>query len=108
MAPIRPILALKEANGHRSPYSSHYLADAIKAKYTEKIKENESTWKEMISVGQLIALFIEGKQILDWNPYAQAYTPRKLKTHRPEQDQGSKLHAGLLHDVAGQVGFVKP
>jgi len=30
-APISPFLALKEKNGEKSPYSSHYLADAIKA-----------------------------------------------------------------------------
>ena len=85
MAPLAPILKLRESNGHKSPYSRHYLADAIKAKYSEKIKENESSWREMVSVGQLIALFIEGKQILDWNPYTQAYTPRKLKRTDPNK-----------------------
>lgn len=84
-APIKPLLALREPNGHKSPYSRHYLADAIKAKYKEKIKDNEASWKEMVSVGQLIALFIEGKQILDWNPYTQAYTPRKLKRTDPNK-----------------------
>jgi hypothetical protein len=84
-APVKPFLALAETNGHRSPYAKHNLAEAIKEKYQEKLKENEQSWKEMISVGQMIALFIEGKQQLDWNPFSNAWTPRKLSHSDPNK-----------------------
>jgi len=85
MAPIRPFLALKETNGHNSPFSTHYIAEAIREKYQTLVKQDETSWREMISTGQLIALFIEGKQILDWNPYSGQYTPRKLKRTDPSK-----------------------
>lgn len=84
-APLKPLLALREPNGDKSPYSSHYLADAIKEKYSDYIKRDEPTFREIISVGQMTALFIEGKQILDWNPYTQSFTPRKLKNSDPNK-----------------------
>lgn len=85
MAPSKPILALREKNGHKSPFSQHYITDALKAKYSDLIKYKESTFREIINVGQMTALFIEGKQILDWNPYTQTYAPRKLKNSDPNK-----------------------
>lgn len=90
-APVKPLLALTEKNGHNSPYASHYFADAIKAKYNELIKYKESTFREIINVGQMTALFIEGKQILDWNPYTQTYAPRKLKNSDPNKIKAVNL-----------------
>jgi hypothetical protein len=84
-APIKPFLALQEANGDKSPNSSHYIADAIKEKYQTYVKKNDSAFREMISVGQMIALFIEGKQVLDWNPYTTSWTPRKIARSDPNK-----------------------
>jgi hypothetical protein len=84
-APVKPFLALAEKNGDTSPYSKHYIADAIKEKYQTYVKKNDSSFREMISVGQMIALFIEGKQVLDWNPYTNAWTPRKVSRSDPNK-----------------------
>jgi len=85
MAPLKPLLALKERNGDKSPNSSHYLTDALKEKYTGLLKTNEKARKEMIAAGQLVALFIEGKQILDWNPFTNAYSPRTPRKSDPNK-----------------------
>lgn len=84
-APRKPFEKLQEKNGHNSPYSSHYITDAVREKYNSLIEEDKQSWNEIISVGQLTALFIEGKQILDWNPYTNVYTPRKLKRTDPQK-----------------------
>lgn len=76
---------LQERQGDKSPYSKHYITDAIREKYNSLVKKDEGSWNDMISVGQMIAYFIEGKQILDWNPYTNAYTPRKLKRTDPNK-----------------------
>jgi len=85
LAPLKPLLALKESNGDKSPGAQHYLAQALKEKYDSLMKQNEKAWKEMYAVGQMIELFIEGKQILDFNPYTNVYTPRKLKNTDPNK-----------------------
>jgi len=83
LAPRKPLESLTDSSN--SPYSQHYITDAIREKYNTLVKMNESSWREMISTGQLIALFIEGKQILDLNPYTQQYSPRKLKASDPNK-----------------------
>jgi hypothetical protein len=84
-APTRPLIELRERNGDKNLGARHYITDALKEKYSDLIKREDKSWREMISIGQLIALFIEGKQILDWNPYTNAYTPRKLKGNDPNK-----------------------
>ncbi len=84
LAPVKPIQKLAEGAAD-SPYAKNYLTDSIKAKYQELLARDERSRKEMIANGQLIALFIEGKQILDWNPYTQAYSPRNLRRTDPNK-----------------------
>lgn len=81
LAPLRPLLKLREHNKN----TSHYIADALKEKYSHFIKKDEKSWREMIGRGQQIALFIEGQQILDFNPFTQSYAPRKLKKTDPNR-----------------------
>ena len=65
MAPVKPLLSLKE----RSPQSSSYIADAVREKFNHYLNLQKSVWEEMFSVGELIDLFIQGKQLLRPNPY---------------------------------------
>jgi hypothetical protein len=64
-APIKPLLSLKE----RSPQPSSYIADAIREKFNHYLNQNKSVWEEMFGVGEMIDLFIQGKQLLRPNPY---------------------------------------
>lgn len=62
------------------------MTDALRAKYKEKMSIDKRTWREMLGVGQMIALFIEGKQQLFFNPFSKTYAPVEIKTasaHRP-------------------------
>lgn len=83
LAPAKPIMKLQEKNGHKSPYRHHDITAQVREKYQERMKQDEPTWREMILAGQFVGLFIEGKQILDLNPYTNQYTVRKQSRHDP-------------------------
>ena len=82
-APAAPIEQLKEKGA--KPTSDHYVAEALKEKYDHYIKYEEQTFREIVLVGQMTALFIEGKQILDWNPYSRSFVPRKVTNSDPNK-----------------------
>lgn len=64
-APVKPLLTLKE----RDPQPSSYIADAVKERFNHHLNKDKPTWDEMFSVGEMIDLFIQGKQMLRPNPY---------------------------------------
>lgn len=107
-APIKPLLALKETNGHNSPYAQHYIADAIREKYQEYVKKDEMSWREMISVGQMIALFIEGKQILDWNPFTYSWTQAKTSQYNPQNIKAVNFMQYYCTNWQGKWGSSNP
>src|SRR5688572_8170490 len=66
LAPVRPLIKLGE--GDKNPASA--LDDAIRERFSHYLKQEESTWKEMISAGEEVANFISGKQFLMPSPYS--------------------------------------
>jgi hypothetical protein len=90
-APTKPFIKLEERQGDKSPYASHPITEQIKKKYEERIKENESSWREMILNGQLIALFIQGKQLLSYNPYTHSYVVTKGSKTDPSKIKAMNL-----------------
>lgn len=67
-APLKPFLRLREGS-----QTSHYVCDALKERFSHYIGLDRSVRNEIISVGQLIALFIEGKQLLAQDPFSGGY-----------------------------------
>lgn len=66
LADIKPLLKLGE--GDKTPSSS--LTDAIKERFSHYLKQEESTWKELINAGEEVANFMAGKQFLMPSPYS--------------------------------------
>lgn len=64
-APIKPLLRLQR--GGFAPAS--YVADAIKAKFQHYHQYNKDVKREIDNVGQLVSLFINGKQYPVYSPW---------------------------------------
>ncbi len=91
LAPKKPMEKLTEKNGHKSHLSDANITKQVRDLYNDRIKRDESTWKEMILAGQLVGLFIEGKQLLDLNPYTNQYTVRKASRNDPTKIKAMNL-----------------
>jgi len=66
LAPIKPLLKLGE--GDKKPQAA--LDEAIKERFQHYLKQEQSTWDEMIKAGEEVAHFISGKQFLMPSPYS--------------------------------------
>jgi hypothetical protein len=64
-APVEPLLRLKR--GGTKPNSR--IADVLKERFTHFYKKDKEPFREIINVGQLVSLYINGKQFLARNPY---------------------------------------
>lgn len=65
LAPLDPLMRLQE-----SPGKTHYVCDAIKERFTEYIKREDATRRELIAAGEMVGHFMQGDQIIEPNPYA--------------------------------------
>lgn len=79
-APLEPILKLRERTGQ----PQHYLADALKERFLNYLRRDEAVRREIIQVGQVTQLFIEGKQVFTIDPYTRM--PRALPFEQQDQD----------------------
>jgi len=91
-APLKPLLKLQEG----SKAASHPITDALKERFKHYKKMQEEVWREIYSVGQMTALFIEGKQLLMPNPYTGGW--RVLKPSR--EDESTKRAMNLMQFYA--------
>ncbi len=66
LAPLKPLLELRD--GVKKP--SHYICDALKERFQNYLERDKSVRNEMVAVGQEIAYFIEGKQLLARAPFS--------------------------------------
>ena len=79
-APLDPILKLRERTGQ----PVHYISDALKEKFQHYVRVDETVRRELIQVGQLVQLHIEGKQIYTIDPFT--YLPRAIPFERQDPD----------------------
>lgn len=79
-APVKPLV---EARDTDTP-SKGWIHDALREKYKDKMSERKTTWRSMLGVGQMIALFMEGKQKLVYNPFSKSYAPVEVKTNHAD------------------------
>ena len=86
-APSQPLLKAKDT---QTPQST-YVSDALRAKYTDLMSQDKKTWREILGVGQLIALFIEGKQRLFFNPFSKTYAPVELKSNDAQRPRAMSV-----------------
>jgi hypothetical protein len=82
-APVKPLQQL----GQREA-TSHYVCDAIRERFLHYSKLEEPTRREFIASGELLAKFIQGDQILERNPFNDAWMVIK-----PKRKDGSVARA---------------
>lgn len=68
-APLKPLTDLKR--GAKKPSSR--IADALKERFNHYHRKDREVFKEIVNVGQLTALMIDGKQFLARDPYSGAW-----------------------------------
>ncbi len=91
LAPLEPFRRLREGGAHK-----HYVCDALKERFEHYIEVDKSVRNEIISVGQLISLFIEGKQLLARDPFTGGW--RTLQPRR--EDHTTKRSLNLMQFYA--------
>lgn len=64
-APLKPLTELQR--GGKKP--STYLQKALSERFKHFKKKDEQPFREIVNVGQLVSLFMNGKQFLAQNPY---------------------------------------
>lgn len=82
-APLEPLLRLSEA-----PAKTHYVCDAIKERFSEYIKREDSTRRELIAAGELVGHMIQGDSILERDRYSDSW----IVLH-PKKKDGSAQRA---------------
>lgn len=83
-APLEPLLRLKR--GGFKPAS--YLQKAIQELFQDLHRRDSLPWREINNVGQLVALFLDGKQFLARNPFDGSWgvlpiSPATMDDRRP-------------------------
>ena len=77
LAPLAPLLKL----GEGSKDASTSFDEAIKERFLHYRDLEKATWEEMISSGEEVAMFIQGKQFLMPNPFrAGGWLPYKVNS----------------------------
>lgn len=79
-APLTPLLSLQN---DPNP-AQHYVQDALKERLKHYLGLEKDVWREIYNVGQLIDLFVQGKQIVRKNPITGLY--RALTPLNEDQD----------------------
>src|SRR5690349_21131476 len=64
-APTKPLLELKR--GAKKPNS--YISKALQERFTHFHRKDKQVFREIVNVGQLVSLYMNGKQFLARNPY---------------------------------------
>lgn len=85
LAPVRPLIQL--AGGDKKP--SHPIQDALKERFQHYMQMQESVFREIYLVGQLIDLFIQGKQRLRRSPYNNEWVIAPVKNENTWDNQGA-------------------
>lgn len=70
-APVGPLLQLRT-----DPKRPNKFKDALKEIKNHYERVDKAAWEEVYRAGQLVDLFIQGKQIVRQNPYNGVYIPR--------------------------------
>lgn len=94
LADVKPLLQIGE--GDKKPSST--LTDAIKERFQHYHKQEDPTWREMISAGEEVALFMQGKQFLMPNRFIPgAWLPYKVNPNSASETERRALSMMQYH-----------
>src|SRR5690242_15434480 len=81
LAPLKPLLELRR--GAKKPDSR--IAKAIKERFDHKIRKDKDVFREIHNVGQLVNLFLNGKQFLVRSPIDGSWGALPIKGVNQDQ-----------------------
>lgn len=87
-APLDPLVAVKNKEKNAK---SHYLTDALRERYEHYISLDRETWNDLISVGHMTSLFIQGKQNLKWNGLTKSFYSAPVQKSAPDKNRVTPL-----------------
>lgn len=85
-APLKPFTDLRDKLSDKS-VQDHYLNKQIKEKYDTLMAQDKQAWREKIIKAKMVALFIQGEQVLHFNtftglPVAKPYDAKNINDIR--------------------------
>ncbi len=98
MAPIRPLVELER--GGKAPET--YLSKAIQKKFTHFRNLNKDIKREIDNVGQLISLFINGKQFPVMNPYDGSWGVLPVRANSDSSRRALNVMRDIVQGLLGK------
>ncbi len=98
MAPLRPLVEL-ERNG-KCPET--YLQKAIQKKFSHFHQKDKDPFREIINVGQLISLFINGKQFPILNPYDGSWGVLPVRSSADSSRRALNVMRDIVQGLLGK------
>lgn len=98
MAPLRPLVELER--GGKAPET--YLQKAIQKKFSHFHQKDKDPFREIINVGQLISLFINGKQFPILNPYDGSWGVLPVRSSSDSSRRALNVMRDIVQGLLGK------
>ncbi len=98
MAPLRPLMELER--GGKKPDS--YLQKAVQERFQHFHRKDKDPFREIINVGQLISLFINGKQFPLMNPYDGSWGYLPVRSNSDSSKRALNVMRDIVQGLLGK------
>lgn len=98
LAPIKPLLELER--GGKKPDS--YLQKAVQELFTHDHRKDKDIFREIVNVGQLISLFINGKQFPIQNPYDGSWGILPVRANSDSSRRALNVMRDIVQGLLGK------
>src|SRR6185369_11927633 len=97
-APLKPLLELER--GGKKPGS--YIQKAIQERFTHFHRKDKDVFREIYNVGQLISLFINGKQFPVMNPYDGSWGVLPVRANSDSSRRSLNVMRDIVQGLLGK------
>ncbi len=98
LAPIKPLLELER--GGKKPDS--YLQKAVQERFQHFHRKDKDIFREIVNVGQLISLFINGKQFPIMNPYDGSWGVLPVRSNSDSSRRALNVMRDIVQGLLGK------
>jgi hypothetical protein len=97
-APVKPLLELKR--GGKKPDSR--IQKAIQERFTHFHRKDKDIFREIVNVGQLISLFVNGKQFPVMNPYDGSWGVLPVRANSDSSRRALNVMRDIVQGLLGK------
>jgi len=83
-APLKPLQNLRDRSKQKD---GQYLTDAVRERYDHYMSLDQEVWHDLISIGHLTSLFIQGKQNLKFNRFTKSFYSVPVNARERQNDK---------------------